>query len=80
MTSEFQMGVAARKAGAGFCDFPDSCLDRLTKLGTRVPNCAGIEWQRGWESVQRFAGKLEVEAATRLTDLGQFRSRHRRQQ
>jgi ribosome modulation factor len=40
-------------------------------------------WADGWRVAEdranpRIATKAEVEAATRLTDLGQFRSRHRR--
>jgi len=40
-------------------------------------------WADGWRVAAdnanpRVATKAEMEAATRLTDLGQFRSRHRR--
>lgn len=74
----FEEGVEARKAGVCFDALPPSYVLRVTKLGTPVPNDNGIAWQAGWVSVGRTATRLEVEAANRLTNLGQFRSRHRR--
>jgi len=79
MVDPFQQGIEANKANIAYDGFPEEYLERTTKLGTRVANDLGQEWQKGWNSVVRVASKVEVESANRLTDLGQFRSRHRRQ-
>lgn len=76
-TCWFHDGLDARNAGQSVNDNPH--VVGYTKLGAPKLSDEGREWERGFYSVPRVATAREVAAATALTDVGQFRSRHRRE-
>lgn len=80
MRVNFEAGKAAFYAGKTEADNPFIC--GTTKLGAPKFSDfdAGCEWADGFRAdQQRIASRSEVEEATRLTDVSQFRRRYRRE-
>ena len=71
----FEEGMVARKAGAPVESNP-YCIG-FTKLGSMKLSYEGLEWERGFYSVQRWATKKEL-ADAELADISKFRRKSNR--
>jgi hypothetical protein len=71
----YEAGRKARLEGKTASDNP--YVIGITKLGNPKLSEAGVEWDRGFNSIGRVAGKAEVDAA-RTVEVSRFRRKPNR--
>lgn len=73
--SPFQSGKQAKIEGKTLQDNPH--IIGFTKLGSPKLSDEGIEWEQGFSSVGRIAGKAEVQSASQV-NVSRFRRKSNR--